>query len=491
MWTRLVVEVDWTGTGAWEDESARVMALRVRVGFEERWHVAGDVGRAWVQVENGDGRFTPGNASSPIAEGLGKRRAARVRAVAPGGGGWAVMTGWVERVVAEREAGTAALELVDGVARLKRAALAVPYHASLGVTAALEWLVERVYEVGESDYDEDGERLEHVGWRWRPEETRVWDGVKDVAETVQGRWWLGRDGVPRYRGRAWLLKAAEAPKVALGPGAAPDRLETAADAGRVANRVQVVTYPVETIGAERELWTASGVMRVAPGETREVWAVFHDAVGERCAAVDVVVPVAGLDYRVSEFRDGSGVDYTADPAFSLGCEVEATRAKLRMTNTATGALYVQFMKVRGKPVVDYAPVVSEAADAGSAAAYGWQREVFDLPMMASAEFGQALADYTVKRRGSAVVEARRAEFADRDEVGGVNLYSLEVMDQAAVTDAESGLEGARHWITAVEYEASGAGRKVTLELARSDDRRYWRLGVAGFGELGTGTRLGF
>lgn len=491
MWTRLVVEVDWRGTGEWEDESGRVLALQVRVGFEERWHVAAGVGRAWVQVENGDGRFTPGNGSSPIAEGLGKRRAARVRAEAASGAGWTVMTGWVERVVAERGAGTAELELADGVARLKGAALAVPYYASLGVVAALEWLVEQVYEVRESDYDEDGERLEHVGWRWRPEETRVWDGVRDVVETVQGRWWLGRDGVPKYRGRGWLLKAGEAPKVALGPGAAPDRLETAADAGRVANRVQVVTYPVETIGAERELWVASGVMRVAPGETREVWAVFHDATGERCAGVDVVAPVAWVDYRVSEFRDGSGVDYTVDAAFSLEFEAEATRAKVRMTNRATGALYVQYLKVRGKPVVDYAPVVSEAADAGSAAEYGWQREVFDLPMMASAEFGQALADYTVKRRGAAVVEARRVEFTDRDEVEGVNLYSLEVMDQAAVTDAESGLEGARHWITAVEYEVSGGKRKVTLEMTRSDDRTYWRLGVAGFGELGTGTRLGF
>jgi len=238
--------------------------------------------------------------------------------------------------------GGAAITLVDAVARLHGAALAVDYAPSAGLVDCLAGLVEAAYPAAWTDYAGEGETLEHVGWRWLPERTTIWEGVRDVVRTWHGRFWVARWGGPSYRGRAWLQEASEAPALAVGASggaqdAVPDALDTALDVARVINAAQVVTYPVEQVAAEGVLWESSGVLRLAPGETRTLPALFRDARGERCAAVEVAAPVPQADYRVSELRDGSGVDYTTDPAFDLAVTVEATRPGWRSTDTRPGA----------------------------------------------------------------------------------------------------------------------------------------------------------
>ncbi|HMM29812.1 MAG TPA: hypothetical protein PKD46_16145 [Aggregatilineaceae bacterium] len=495
MGTRLMVEVDWAQDGTWVDETGRLIALRGRVGLgAPRQHMP-EIGRMALELDNFDGRYDAGNASGPLYGRLLPGRAARVRAEADGGEWWAVFTGWIERIDLHAGGGGAAITLVDAVARLHGAALAVDYAPSAGLVDCLAGLVEAAYPAAWTDYAGEGETLEHVGWRWLPERTTIWEGVRDVVRTWHGRFWVARWGGPSYRGRAWLQEASEAPALAVGASggaqdAVPDALDTALDVARVINAAQVVTYPVEQVAAEGVLWESSGVLRLAPGETRTLPALFRDARGERCAAVEVAAPVPQADYRVSEFRDGSGVDYTTDPAFDLAVTVEATRARLAFTNTATGALYVQFFRLRGKPVLAQGPVISEAADAASQASYQKRAVVIDLPMQADAAFGQGLAEHLVRRYGAPAVEARRVTFRDRDVVAGVNLYGLELMDPISVTDAASGLEDARHRVIAIEVEAARAARQVTLWLERCDDRTYWRLGRAARGALGRTTRLG-
>lgn len=492
--TRLIFEVDWAQDGTWIMETGRLIALRGWVGLgAPRQHMP-EIGRMALELDNFDGRYDAGNTSGPLYGWLLPGRAARVRAEAGSGEWWTIFTGWIERI--ERRGSEAAITLVDAVARLHGVALAIDYAPSADLVDCLAGLVEAAIPAAWTDYAGEGESLEHAGWRWLPEQMTIWQGVRDVVQTWHGRFWVARWGGPSYRGRAWLQEASEAPALTIsassgGQDEVPDALDTALDVTRVINAAQVVTYPVEQVAAEGVLWEASSVLRLAPGETRMLSALFRDAQGTRCAAVEVAAPVPQADYRVSEFRDGSGVDYTTAPAFDLAVTVEATRARLAFTNTATGALYVQFFRLRGKPVLAQGPVISEASDAASQARYTKRAVVIDLPMQASAAFGQGLAEHVVRRYGAPAVEAPHVTFRDRDVVAGVNLYSLELMDQVSVTDTASGLDEARHRIIAIEVEAARAARQVTLWLERCDDRTYWRLGRAGRGELDHATRLGF
>lgn len=496
MGTELIFEVDWSQDGTWVEEAGRLIALRGRIGFAAPGQQVADVGRMTLELDNFDGRYDAGNAAGPLYGKLLPRRAAQVRARADGGQWWVIFTGWIERIEVGAGTGRATITLVDALALLRGEALRVSYAPSRDAVECLGALVEQAYAAPWPDYQGEGEVLEHVGWRWLPERMTVWDGVLDVVRTWHGRFWVSRWGDPTYRGRAWLQKASGTETLSLGAGGSaerdfPDALDTALDVARVINAAQVVTYPVDTLAAESVLWSASGVLRIAPGETRTLWAPFRDERGVRCAAVDVVTPVPFTDFRVTEFRDGSGVDYTTGSAFSLSMALEATRAQLTLRNTATGALYAQVLRIRGKPVIEHAPVIGQAADAASQATYQKRAVVFDLPMQADAAFGQGLAEYTVRRYSAPVVAARRVEFEDREMVAGVNLYGLELMDPISITDPGSGLAGARHRISAIEYEAGAAGRRVALELERCDDRTYWRLGRPSYSELGSQTRLGF
>ena len=67
----------------------------------------------------------------------------------------------------------------------------------------------------------------------------------------------------------------------------PNDITVRLDMAQLVNLVQITVYPVETVGSPAVLWTAHTVLRLAPGQTRVLYAPFHDDNGERVAAVDV------------------------------------------------------------------------------------------------------------------------------------------------------------------------------------------------------------
>lgn len=259
----------------------------------------------------------------------------------------------------------------------------------------------------------------------------------------------------------------------------------------VINLAQITVYPVETVGAEQVLWQARTVLRLAPGETRVVYAPFTDEHGARCGAFELIAPAPDVDYTVNERADGSGFDYTHSPSFALTAEAEATRARLTLTSTATGPLYLTLLRVRGKPLLAYDAVTVEVGDAASQAAYERRALALDLPLQADPSFAQSYAEYLVGRHAAPALAADTLAVRDRDALGGVNVFALELLDKVTITDPASGASGLGHWLRAVEYDLGAGGFRVTLHLERADDRQYWLLGKAGYGELDRAARLGF
>jgi hypothetical protein len=257
------------------------------------------------------------------------------------------------------------------------------------------------------------------------------------------------------------------------------------------NRAQVTIYPVETVGASQTLWKARTTLRIPAGGERVIYAPFRDDNGERVGAVDVVEPVATTDYRVFEFSDGGGVEYTTDPAFSIDTEIEATRARITLGNTAIGNLYMTLLQIRGKPIRVWDPITLEEEDTSSQSAYEKRAAALDLPMQADPVFARSYAEYLIGRFAVPFLAADRALIRDRDVTGNVNVFSLDLLDKIVVSDAQTGASSLQHWIRAVEVDLSPQTFAVTLHLERADDRQYWLLGKSGYSDLGTNTRLGF
>lgn len=257
----------------------------------------------------------------------------------------------------------------------------------------------------------------------------------------------------------------------------------------VVNYAQVIVHPTETVGTAATLWESQSVLTIEPGSERVVWALFRDEAGERCGAVEVVEPVANTDYKVWDNPNGTGFDYTEDPAFSIAFVTEATRMKITLGNVAIGPLYVTALKVRGKPLRTYDPVVVEKEDAPSQAAYEMRARTYDLTMQDDPNFARDLADYMVDRYASPVLEGDLLRFRDHDVVGEVNLYGIELMDKITISDPQTGINGADHWVRGVEYDLGPVHYEVTFHLERADDLTYWVLADATLGKLGTTTRL--
>jgi len=270
-----------------------------------------------------------------------------------------------------------------------------------------------------------------------------------------------------------------------------DDLTVAVTMAQVVNLAQVTVYPVETVGAYSVLWTAQTVLRIAPGQTRVIHAPFRNDTGDRIAAVDVQALVAGTDYTVNESQDGMGVDYTSSPSFSISMALEATRAQITVSNTAIGPLYVTLLQVRGRPIRTYDPITVEVQDSASQNTFERRTRSLDLPMQSEPSFAQAYGEYLVGRFSSPALAAERIQIDGRDVINGVNVFSLAIMDKVTVNDAHSGIGALDHWVRGVEYDLTPISFNVMLHLERADERLYWLLGTAGYGELDSGIHLGF
>ncbi|NDJ77547.1 MAG: hypothetical protein GYB65_14945 [Chloroflexi bacterium] len=488
MATIFAVEVQWNGE-AWQGETSYARHISIRSGFERSGDAVAGVGRCTVVLDNRSRRFSPGNTASPLYPFLKPRRRLRVRTW-DGETSWTLFSGWIERI--EPESGPygerrVRFEVVDGIGRLAGQRIGVAHEDSKPVDEAVQDIVHSVYFPLFTDFGDNGDVLHHYGAPWLPEKTTALDALRDVCAAVWGRFYLARDGTAIFRTRTQRQTPSTAVALTLDDGALDD-LHIGLDVNSVINRAQVTVYPVETVGAPQEVWRARTVLRLAPGQQRVVYANFHDDNTERCAAVDVSAPEPYTDYTVNEYSDGSGFDYTDKPAFDLSAEIEATRAAITLTNTAIGPLYVTLLRVRGRPIRTYDPITLEGSDITSQYAYEVRGRAYNLPMQPDPVFGEALANYFVVRHKEPQLAAERLQLADRVQLAGVDVFSLELLDRIAIADSQSGLS-AVHLVRAVAYEIDGRGFRVTFELERADDTAYWLLESDDFGHLGETTHL--
>lgn len=486
---QFTVEVKWNWD--WSDESAYVLDLRIETGFAGPDEYVARVGRCSVLLDNSSKRFSP-LYGGPLFGSLLPRK--RVRVVASDGvSTWYLFVGYIESITpdgGEYSARQCRIECVDALAILAKQAIGVVYDDEKSVYDAVGDVVAVAYTPATTDYSDNGDVLMHYGRTWLPEQTTTLEALTQICRAVYGRFWIARDGTPTYQSRDERQDASMAFAMTLLGEEVLDRVDVNLSIGRVINRVQVVTYPVETIAAVQVIWKAQTILRLAPGETRVIYALFHDSNGERCGAVNVIDPVATTDYTVNEMRDGSGFDYTSDPAFSIATETEATRMKITLGNSAIGALYVTLLQVRGKPIVTYDPIVTELEDSTSQAAYQVRALALDLPMQADPVFGQAYAEYLISRYRSPALVADRIGVKNELVLNTVNVFSLELMDTMRLTEPQTGFAGVLHRIRGLDYALTPTGFEVGLRLERADDLTYWLLGVTNFGELNIKTRLG-
>jgi len=181
MATTFTVEVDWTKTGTWVDETSRTRRVKCWAGFKAPGDPVAAVGRCVLTLDNSAQRFSPGNTAGALFGNLLPMRPVRVKATS--GSTWTLFRGFIDRIlpdVGKYGGQECVLECVDALAILAAQRASVVYAASKTVKDTVIALVESVYAPPAEDIVDNGDLVAHYGRAWRPEDIDIDGALREV-----------------------------------------------------------------------------------------------------------------------------------------------------------------------------------------------------------------------------------------------------------------------------------------------------------------------
>jgi hypothetical protein len=154
--------------------------------------------------------------------------------------------------------------------------------------------------------------------------------------------------------------------------------------------------------------------------------------------------------------------------------------------------YVTTFNVRGKRLKLYQPNSYTAIDTPSLIAIGERKFSLDMTYQDSPATGKDAGDFLISALPFANTHIESVVFdGDRNSYLLTMAASVEPGDRITLTDTHSGTS-ADFWVNGIEAEIYGTNSKrVKLYLARTYDVNFWKLGVAGFSELGQTTYVSY
>lgn len=217
-----------------------------------------------------------------------------------------------------------------------------------------------------------------------------------------------------------------------------------------------------------------------------------------CAATTIIAPVASTDYTGNLEPDGSGEDYTGNLIVTV--ENLTNAARVTVSNTALGDVYLTLLKIRGTPLTARQSVTLNAADGPSIAANGLNRQTRQIAGIDDQELVQLYADYTVNRYKDPTANYRTIVL-DAPEPGdphytlfgpltaAFNVKSARLLDTYMNDNPAAALMwvcGERHTV-----DASARSWEWGVYMEPYSQHAFWQLESLDMGTLGSTTKLGF
>lgn len=518
---QFVVDTADDGTYA-TNLTAWLMEAQWDLGFPKPFEPTCKRGRMSVTLDNSDGRFSPENTSGAYyADGAFTIRPnLRCRMYANAGHGDVIMwTGVIDRLRPDPGAyrsRRAVLEASDNVSwydgqpasidlqadsradeiiyQLLQAAprgpwlLGVEGASNLGVHTRLGGLVQDTsFETGQETFDYAGD--------WFSESTNIMAAVQDCATSEGlGRFYFRRDSVARFWDRSWQQKRIAEDCAFDADSDVYDADYTWGDIDEIYNEIIVKMEPrvagsPGTVVYEHK----GGAIEVPANSFREMKGRFVEgSTGVRIAAATVIAPVAGTDYTVNEKADGSGVNYTNSPYFTIGVQERGDGVELTFRNTAIGPLYITFLQVRGTPLVQYDPEEVVARDTLSRSLYGLRSLTYPAPLLNNVSVGHAIAKYMLRHRKDPRSHLKALKLRNATTTLNGIIVNRTIGDVVRVSETQTALADKEYFIVGESHRFSAVGKlhEATWTLEPKADFQGWLLGVANYSELGVATTLG-
>ena len=267
---------------------------------------------------------------------------------------------------------------------------------------------------------------------------------------------------------------------------------------QVFNRVRAVAHPRRADASASILFTLQSVPQLVrgtavAGSPLVIHAGYVDpSAGKamRMGALTTCTLTPTVDYTMNSASDGSGEDYTS--AFTVSASFGANSARVELRDNILFDGWVTKLQIRGRGLYDYEPIMLEAVDVASGSAYGENALPVDMPLQTNALTVSDAAHYLLQVWKNPQTRVERVQFLanESDTLMRAGLLR-EISDRIALAETVTGIDQ-DYFINGIEFQVLPKNLiEFSWSIVPTDPFAAWILGVAGAGELGVATRLGY
>jgi len=259
------------------------------------------------------------------------------------------------------------------------------------------------------------------------------------------------------------------------------------------NRVKVTSHPREVSSASQILYTLQSKPLVQAGASLIMTGMYTDPDQRGIARVggaSMITPTSPCDYQMNAASAGDSTCMATGFTVSTSYGGNSVRYSIYNGNSTPG--YVTKLQARGIGIYDREPTVSEQSDATSIAAYGEAVLELDMPYQGSVLVSDDAAHYLLSTLKDPLTHLSQVEFiGNRSDALMKAGLQTEPGDRVRIQETATGINK-DYFVNGCEIDLPEDGTIHFLwTVAPAATTQYWILGVAGFSELDTTTRLGY
>lgn len=269
------------------------------------------------------------------------------------------------------------------------------------------------------------------------------------------------------------------------------------DRDDVITRAQVSIHPRrEDDTPDTVLFNLGSAIQIARNTSVTINCPYRDPnqQAQRVGGVDMQDPdpVEG-DYIFNTSKDGLGTDITNQ--LDVDAVFGGNSAVVTITNNGPSDGYVPAngLKLRGRGLYDFEPVLSDRRDDDSSEAFGENVLTYDMPYQSDPNNATDLAQFILALNKDPKTRVRTVTFVANwsDEVAE-QAFNLQISDRISLTAPSIGLDAQPFFVNGVSLDVRMNGVVVVIwDLSPVDTSQFWQLEVDGRTELDETTILGY
>ncbi|MCY3779374.1 MAG: hypothetical protein OXG78_03610 [Chloroflexi bacterium] len=517
MVTKWKVEVDWNRDGTYSEVTEYVTELQWFLGFRAPYMGTASEAYLHLTLNNADKRFSPENSSGPLYGNLAPLRPLRVTS----DDGATVRTHWsgwinmIEPAANKHGAREANILATGGLQFLSSTETKIELQENQRSDQIIDALVHEVIfppaladawvlgdpsysKLGEStylanleafrDYEEGVLSLNMAGDNWvrqggysdqEKDTFDVYRGIRDITAAERGKFFFDREGKAVFWNRHHILDKDDVD--ATFDDAMTEMKYSFASPDQTKNEIIVTCHPRSVAAEPTTLWELKdAVIRVAPGETREVYVKYKDEKEKRVGGKDVTV---------------EDVEYLQGTC-AVEVEAKANGANLVFKNESEDTeAVIEKCLVKGRKIVDEGQMDARAIDQTSITYFGRRTMNINLPSIDDLDQAQYIADFERNRRKTPFGLAQLITLHSHAEDGGgrhADQLALTIGSLLQLRETQTDHDGT-YIIIGEAHELARGGKHwtTTWYLEPQVETLPWKLGDADRSKLDMSAYLAY